>query len=104
MLYEVITIWTNEEGSLFPPAMMCSGIVCYDYLPKDIKEKFKEEDMMASKSVIDGKTTFGEALEKSGYKGEKKYRLSPDNYKYMFELHIEQGPILEDAGKSYNFV
>ena len=26
-------IWTNEEGSLYPPAMMCSGIVCYDYLP-----------------------------------------------------------------------
>ena len=23
-------IWTNEEGSLYPPAMMCSGIVCYD--------------------------------------------------------------------------
>ena len=27
-------IWTNEEGSLYPPAMMCSGIVCYDYLPE----------------------------------------------------------------------
>ena len=97
-------IWTNEEGSLYPPAMMCSGIVCYDYLPKDIKEKFKEEDMMASKSVIDGKSTFGEALEKSGFKGDKKYRLSPDNYKYMFELHIEQGPILEDAGKDIGVV
>ena len=34
-------IWTNEEGSLYPPAMMCSGIVCYDYLPADVKEKFR---------------------------------------------------------------
>ena len=33
-------IWTNEEGSLYPPAMMCSGIVCYDYLPEDIRAKF----------------------------------------------------------------
>ena len=97
-------IWTNEEGSLYPPAMMCSGIVCYDYLPADIKEKFKEEDMMASKSIIDGKSTFGEALEKSGFKGDKKCRLSPNNYKYMFELHIEQGPILEDAGKDVGVV
>ena len=24
-------IWTNEEGSLYPPAMMVSGIVCFDY-------------------------------------------------------------------------
>ena len=31
----VAMIWTNEEGSLYPPAMMCSGIVCYDYLPAD---------------------------------------------------------------------
>ena len=91
-------IWTNEEGSLYPPAMMCSGIICYDYLPEDIRGKFEFEDMMKSKSILDNKSTFGEALEKSGYKGDKKYRISPDNYKCMFETHIEQGPILEDAG------
>lgn len=32
-------IWTNEEGSLYPPAMMVSGIVCYDYLPEEIQEQ-----------------------------------------------------------------
>lgn len=90
-------IWTNEEGSLYPPAMMISGVVCYDYLPEDIRQKFKYEDMMASKSILDPTKTFGEALEKSGFKGDKKYRLSPERYKYMFETHIEQGPILEDA-------
>ena len=91
-------IWTNEEGSLYPPAMMCSGIVCNDYLPEDIGAKFRFEDMMNSKSILNPTKTFGEALDKSGFKGDRKYRLSPDRYQYMFETHIEQGPILEDAG------
>ena len=97
-------IWTNEEGSLYPPAMMCSGIVCYDYLPEDIRSKFQYEDMMASKSVLDPTKTFGEALAASGYQGDKKYRLSPDRYQYMFETHIEQGPILEDNGNDIGVV
>jgi N-carbamoyl-L-amino-acid hydrolase len=97
-------IWTNEEGSLYPPAMMCSGIVCYDYLPEDIRSKFKYEDMMRSVSILDSTKTFGEALEKSGFKGDRKYRLSPEKYLYMFETHIEQGPILEDAGNDIGVV
>ena len=97
-------IWTNEEGSLYPPAMMCSGIVCYDYLPEDIRVKFKYEDMMNSKSILDRTSTFGDALKASGFMGDKKYRLSPDNYLYMFETHIEQGPILEDAGNDVGVV
>lgn len=97
-------IWTNEEGSLYPPAMMCSGIVCYDYLPEEIRSKFKYEDMMNSRSILDNQSTFGEALEKSGFKGEKKNRLCPEKYLYMFENHIEQGPILEDAGNDIGVV
>jgi len=97
-------IWTNEEGSLYPPAMMCSGIICYDYLPEDIRCKFKFEDMMASRSILDNKSTFGEALDKSGFKGDKKFRISPEKYMYMFETHIEQGPILEDAGNDIGVV
>ena len=91
-------IWTNEEGSLYPPAMMCSGIVCNDYLPEDIGSKFRYDDMMNSKSILDSTKTFGMALDASGFKGDKKYRLSPEKYLCMFETHIEQGPILEDAG------
>ena len=97
-------IWTNEEGSLYPPAMMCSGIVCYDYLPENIGSKFKYEDKMQTQSILDPTKTFGEALDKSGFKGEKKYRLDPDRYLYMFETHIEQGPILEDAGNDIGVV
>ena len=97
-------IWTNEEGSLYPPAMMCSGIVCNDYMPKSFSGNFELGKMMASKSVLDKTTTFGESLEKFEFKGDKKNRLNPDEYKAMFELHIEQGPILEDAGNDIGVV
>ena len=97
-------IWTNEDGSLYPPAMMSSGVVCYDYLPAEIAKGFKHENMLASKSVEDRTTTFGEALEASGYKGDKANRLNPEQYKAMFELHIEQGPILENAGLNVGVV
>jgi len=97
-------IWTNEEGSLYPPAMMSSGVICNEFLPPEIGKKFLHENMLASKSVLDRTTTFGEALEASGFKGDKKNRLNRDNYKAMFELHIEQGPILEDAGNDVGVV
>lgn len=92
-------IWTNEEGSLYPPAMMSSGVVCYDYLPEEIRKKFKKENVLASKSVLDNTTTFGDALNASPYKGDEKNRLSKEKYAAMFELHVEQGPVLEDAGE-----
>jgi len=88
-------IWTNEEGSLYPPAMMSSGVIC---------GKFDKDTMLASKSVLDKITTFGEALDKSPYKGDIKNRLNPNDYMTMFELHIEQGPILEDAGNDIGVV
>jgi N-carbamoyl-L-amino-acid hydrolase len=97
-------IWTNEEGSLYPPAMMVSGIVCYDFLPEDVKKKFRYDDMMASKNVLDKQENFGKALDASGFKGDAANRLSPDAYKCMFELHVEQGPILEDAGNDVGVV
>ena len=97
-------IWTNEEGSLYPPAMMCSGILCYDYLPAAVSKNFKYEEKMQSKSILDKETTFGAQLENFKYRGEKKNRLNPDGYKCMFELHIEQGPILEDAGNEIGVV
>jgi N-carbamoyl-L-amino-acid hydrolase len=88
-------IWTNEEGSLYPPAMMSSGVIC---------GKFDKTTMLASKSVLDRKTTFKEALEASGYAGSIENRLNPNDYKCMLELHIEQGPILESAHKDIGVV
>lgn len=88
-------IWTNEEGSLYPPAMMSSGVVC---------GKFDKDTMLISKSILDHTSTFGEALDKSPYKGDARFRLNSTDYMAMFELHIEQGPILEDAGNDIGVV
>jgi N-carbamoyl-L-amino-acid hydrolase len=88
-------IWTNEEGSLYPPAMMSSGV---------ITGKFDKKTMLESKSVLDSSRTFGEALKASKYSGDEKYRLNAKEYRAMFELHIEQGPILEAAKKDIGVV
>ncbi|TCO74802.1 Zn-dependent hydrolase [Marinisporobacter balticus] len=88
-------IWTNEEGSLYPPAMMSSGVIC---------GKFDKDTILSSKSVLDRKTTFGEALVASGYAGSLSNRLNSNDYKCMLELHIEQGPILESANTDIGVV
>lgn len=97
-------IWTNEEGSLYPPVMMSSGIVCHDYLPEDIQKSYEYEDMMKSVSMEDHVTTFGSQLAKSGFAGPKENRMSPENTLCDFETHIEQGPILDDAGMDLGVV
>ena len=88
-----VMVWTNEEGSLYPPAMMSSGI---------ITGKFDKATMLASKNP-DGKT-FGEALKESGYAGDEANRLNPKDYMAMLELHIEQGPVLEAEKKDIGVV
>jgi N-carbamoyl-L-amino-acid hydrolase len=88
-----VMVWTNEEGSLYPPAMMSSGV---------ITGKFDKSAMLASKNP-EGKT-FGEALKESGYEGDKSNRLNPKDYMAMLELHIEQGPVLEAEKKDIGVV
>ena len=88
-----VIVWTNEEGSRFDPAMMSSGV---------ITGKFAR-DMMLAKKDKEG-TTFGEALDASGYKGDEANRLNPKNQMALVELHIEQGPVLEIAQKDIGIV
>lgn len=97
-------IWTNEEGSEFPPCMMCSAIVCNEYMPQRFRDNFAYDKMMASQSIVEPGVTFGAKLEKFKYKGVKENRMSPEKYLADFELHIEQGPILEDAKKDVGVV
>ncbi len=82
-----VMIWTNEEGARFDPAMMSSGVIC---------GKFKREDMLASRDV-DG-ISFEEELTKSDFCGKEENRLDPKKCLGMLELHIEQGPVLEEHG------
>ncbi|BCZ47463.1 Zn-dependent hydrolase [Clostridium gelidum] len=80
-----VIVWTNEEGARFEPAMMSSGV---------ITGKFDKDVMLASKDT-EG-ITFKEALEASGYMGEIENRMTAEKYKALVELHVEQGPVLED--------
>ena len=84
-----VVVWTNEEGARFEPAMMSSGVIC---------GKFDKEEMLKSEAKDIPGYTFGEALLKSGFAGDIKNRMSPGKYKALVELHIEQGPVLENEG------
>ena len=84
-----VMVWTNEEGARFEPAMMSSGVIC---------NKFDKATMLASEAKDIPGYTFEDALKKSGYMGSENNRLSSDKYMAMLELHVEQGPVLEDEG------
>ena len=81
-----IVNWTNEEGARFPPPMIASGVFA---------GVFSLEEAHAIRDAA-GKT-IGEELERIGYKGEAAVGGRPVGA--YFELHIEQGPILEREGK-----
>lgn len=78
--------------------------ISYDYMPERFRDNFEFNKMMASRSILDPEMTFGEKLSTFKYKGDKANRINPNQYKAMFELHIEQGPILEEAGKDVGIV
>ncbi|MGE4549567.1 MAG: Zn-dependent hydrolase [Intestinibacillus sp.] len=84
-----VVVWTNEEGARFEPAMMSSGVIC---------GKFDKAAMLASEAKDIPGYTFGQALEESGFKGDEANRMSPENAMALVELHVEQGPVLEDEG------
>lgn len=92
-----VMVWTNEEGVRFEPAMMSSGIVIG-------KKNFEKEKMFNIKATTGEDITFGEAVEQSGYQGDQKNRLNPNDYAAYFEPHIEQGPVLEDGGYQVGIV
>ncbi|MBZ9704645.1 MULTISPECIES: Zn-dependent hydrolase [unclassified Mesorhizobium] len=81
----VVTNWTNEEGSRFAPAMMASGVFAGVLDQTDV---YEHTDKNGKK--------FGEELERIGWKGTEK--VGDRKIHAFFELHIEQGPILEDEG------
>ena len=86
-----IACWTNEEGSRFSPAMMGSGVFTGVFELNEILEKTDIDDLV-----------FGDELKRIGYDGSG----SPGNRDIgaYFELHIEQGPILESEGKTIGIV
>jgi beta-ureidopropionase / N-carbamoyl-L-amino-acid hydrolase len=86
-----IVNWTNEEGARFAPPMLASGVFAGVFT----------RDYAYARIDRDGKT-FGEELKRIGYRGSEKAGAHP--FAAMFELHIEQGPILEAERKSIGIV
>jgi N-carbamoyl-L-amino-acid hydrolase len=83
--------WTNEEGSRFAPAMTASGVFAGIF----------EAEWAKSRQDRDG-IRFDAALDAIGYRGSEPCGRHP--LSALFELHIEQGPILEAEGKEIGVV
>ena len=81
-----IVNWTNEEGARFAPAMLASGVFA----------GVLSRDFAYARTDRDGKT-FGAELKRIGYRGSA--RAGARKFSGHFELHIEQGPILEAEGR-----
>ena len=85
------SVWTNEEGSRFAPAMVASGVYAGVFTL----------EYGLSRADADGKT-MGEELKRIGYAGTEPVGGRPVHA--FFETHIEQGPILEAEGKDIGVV
>ncbi len=87
----VVTNWTNEEGTRYAPAMLSSGVFA----------GVLEEDWAKDRVDAEGKR-FGDELKRIGWEGDEPVGIRKMHA--MFELHIEQGPILEAEGKDIGVV
>ena len=85
------SVWTNEEGSRFAPAMVASGVYAGVFTL----------EYGLSRADADGKT-MGEELVRIGYAGTEPVGGRPVHA--FFETHIEQGPILETEGQTIGVV
>jgi N-carbamoyl-L-amino-acid hydrolase len=82
----IIVDWTNEEGSRFAPAMVASGVWAGAL----------QRDWAYARRDITGKR-FEDELIRIGYKGSVPCTKFPVHCYY--ELHIEQGPMLDRQKK-----
>jgi N-carbamoyl-L-amino-acid hydrolase len=78
--------WTNEEGARFAPPMMGSGAAM---------GLLQEAEILAKRDGAGA--AFGEELRRIGWAGEADPAALRNLGAYL-ELHIEQGPVLEDGG------
>jgi N-carbamoyl-L-amino-acid hydrolase len=87
----VVTNWTNEEGTRYAPAMLSSGVFA----------GMHTQDWAYDRTDAEGKK-FGDELARIGWKGEE--TTGDRKMHAFFELHIEQGPILEAQNKQIGVV
>ena len=87
----VVTNWTNEEGTRYAPAMLSSGVFA----------GIHTQDWAYDRVDAEGKA-FGDELQRVGWRGDEE--VGAREMHAFFELHIEQGPILEAEDKQIGVV
>ena len=87
----IVTNFTNEEGTRFAPAMLASGVFA----------GIHTQDWAYDREDAEGKR-FGDELVRIGWKGDEE--VGARKMHAFFELHIEQGPILEAEDKDIGVV
>ena len=87
----VVVNWTNEEGTRFAPAMLSSGVFAGVHT----------QDWAYDRVDAEGKA-FGDELQRIGWRGDED--VGARKMHAFFELHIEQGPILEAENKQIGIV
>lgn len=87
-----IVNWTNEEGSRFQPAMMSSGVWAGEI---SLEEAYETTD--------DEGNRFVDELQRIGYCGDVPAEPQYD-YDSALELHIEQGPYLDEEDRDVGIV
>ena len=86
-----LVIFTNEEGARFQPAMIASGVMA-GKIPLEDAYNARDKDGLR---LVD-------ELERIGYLGSEP--CVPRPIRAYLELHIEQGPFLEEEGLSIGVV
>ncbi|KAI4753689.1 amidase [Aureobasidium sp. EXF-12344] len=87
--------WTNEEGARFPISMVSSGVWAGAISLSHAHEL---------KEVGTGSATMKSELQRIGYLGDKDCSHQAIPLAAHFELHIEQGPILEAENRKVGIV
>ncbi|WP_299884780.1 Zn-dependent hydrolase [uncultured Ruegeria sp.] len=87
----IATNWTNEEGTRYAPAMLSSGVFA----------GMHTQDWAYDREDAEGKK-FGDELNRIGWRGDEE--VGARKMHAFFELHIEQGPILEAEEKDIGVV
>src|SRR5437899_8132126 len=82
-----LAIFTNEEGARFQPAMIASGVMAGKIA---LEDAYNARDKDGIRLV--------DELERIGYLGSEP--CVPRPFRAYLELHIEQGPFLEEEGLS----
>jgi beta-ureidopropionase / N-carbamoyl-L-amino-acid hydrolase len=86
-----LAIFTNEEGARFQPAMIASGVLAGKIA---LEDAYNARDKDGIRLV--------DELERIGYLGAEP--CVPRPFRAYLELHIEQGPILEEEGLAVGVV